>query len=346
MQAPAPLTIDLDLGESSPPPVLHFNTNPPETGTVAPPVAVPLPTMEATQALASIEPAQQFTPAAQAASTSAAVPAATVAAGTVDSPPPKLAKPREPGPPRREPPPLWKEEVPKTAPNGSGARPMGIYAGLAALLVALGGLAFWALKPGADPATNVAVAPAESAGPTTGSPPAPPTIEPPAPAPAPPPAPAHAPPLVEPAPAAPVAPATPAPNLTPAAAKAADPAAVPSPVAKNKPAPPQKSTQSPNAAQKPRTTTPAQTPSTPPSEPVVQPVAPEPAAQTRALAPAPSVPTDPLGKLRAELRNCDGKENVFSRTACTVRIRHRLCGDLWGKVPECPQASNNNELSN
>lgn len=59
-------------------------------------------------------------------------------------------------------------------------------------------------------------------------------------------------------------------------------------------------------------------------------------AATPAPVVAPAPAPDPLGPLRADLRQCDGEPNILSKGVCVVRARHRHCGSHWGKVPECP----------
>jgi hypothetical protein len=49
--------------------------------------------------------------------------------------------------------------------------------------------------------------------------------------------------------------------------------------------------------------------------------------------PEPDSPSQNLAKLRQELATC-GKYNVF----CTEKVRWRHCKDIWGTIPECPQA--------
>jgi hypothetical protein len=71
-----------------------------------------------------------------------------------------------------------------------------------------------------------------------------------------------------------------------------------------------------------RTTKPATHPS---------PTATAPAASTEAES-----PSENLAKLRQELAGC-GKYNVF----CQEKARWRHCKELWGTVPECPQAKAN-----
>lgn len=52
--------------------------------------------------------------------------------------------------------------------------------------------------------------------------------------------------------------------------------------------------------------------------------------------PAPA-PANWLDELRAGLKWCRGKDNVFSRNLCEYRERNRFCapGNQWGKVAEC-----------
>jgi hypothetical protein len=42
-------------------------------------------------------------------------------------------------------------------------------------------------------------------------------------------------------------------------------------------------------------------------------------------------------ELRAGLKWCQGKDNIFSRNLCEYRERNRFCSpeNRWGKVPEC-----------
>jgi Meckel syndrome type 1 protein len=80
--------------------------------------------------------------------------------------------------------------------------------------------------------------------------------------------------------------------------------------------------------------------------------------EQQAAAPAPTVPPPeaaptppaanpqggktPLDLLRAELKVCDGKNNLLSRGACIIKARHKHCGDMWGKTPECPLSNSSN----
>lgn len=61
------------------------------------------------------------------------------------------------------------------------------------------------------------------------------------------------------------------------------------------------------------------------------PTATAPAASTEA-----DSPSGNLARLRQELAGC-GKYNVF----CQEKARWRNCKELWGTVPECPQATPN-----
>lgn len=70
-------------------------------------------------------------------------------------------------------------------------------------------------------------------------------------------------------------------------------------------------------------TTPAPAPEPPPAPPATTP-------------PAPTTPSTPLEILQAELKACDSRGGLIARGACILTTRHRYCGDMWGKVPECP----------
>ena len=67
--------------------------------------------------------------------------------------------------------------------------------------------------------------------------------------------------------------------------------------------------------------------------------APQPPAVTVITAP----PADGLGPLRAALRQCDREDNMFSKGVCVVKARHQHCGNHWGRVPDCPMSSRNND---
>jgi hypothetical protein len=155
--------------------------------------------------------------------------------------------------------------------------------------------------------------------------------------------------LPEPAPAAPVAsPAVVTEPLQPqVVAPAPVAAAAPAPTAAIKPAP-----KASEAAPKPPKPRPGAQPANEPPWPHAGSRAPAPPTLSNAPAPAPqqpavtvitAPPADGLGPLRAALRQCDREDNMFSKGVCVVKARHQHCGNHWGRVPDCPMSSRNND---
>lgn len=157
--------------------------------------------------------------------------------------------------------------------------------------------------------------------------------------------------LPEPAPAAPVAsPAVVTEPLQPqvvAPAPVAAAAPTPAPAAAAKSAP--KASEAAPKPPKPRTgAQPANEPPWPhagsrsPAPPTLS-GTPAPAPQPPAVTVITAPPADGLGPLRAALRQCDREDNMFSKGVCVVKARHQHCGNHWGRVPDCPMSSRNND---
>ncbi|HRA14585.1 MAG TPA: hypothetical protein PK238_08035, partial [Giesbergeria sp.] len=51
---------------------------------------------------------------------------------------------------------------------------------------------------------------------------------------------------------------------------------------------------------------------------------------------APQSPADSLARLRGALAQCAAMGNELSRSNCLARARQNFCGDAWGRIPECP----------
>lgn len=51
---------------------------------------------------------------------------------------------------------------------------------------------------------------------------------------------------------------------------------------------------------------------------------------------APLSPADTLARLRGALAQCAAMSNELSRSNCLARTRQNFCGDAWGRIPECP----------
>ena len=124
-------------------------------------------------------------------------------------------------------------------------------------------------------------------------------------------------------------------------------AAAPAPTAAIKPAP-----KASEAAPKPPKPRPGAQPANEPPWPHAGSRAPAPPTLSNAPAPAPqppavtvitAPPADGLGPLRAALRQCDREDNMFSKGVCVVKARHQHCGNNWGRVPDCPMSSRNND---
>lgn len=211
------------------------------------------------------------------------------------------------------------EDLEETLP---ARRPTALYAGVAVAGVALvGALAWWLLRDAPAAASVPVAAPAEATAPTVARTPDEDII-------------------TEAAEPAGPAPAEPAVALVPDPAVAAAPSAVAS--APVRPAPPR-----PRPAPGDSNDPPWQHPGS--RAPAPASLSGPAAATTPAAAPvaaAPLPPPDPLAPLRADLRQCDGEAHMLGKGMCVVRVRHRHCGNHWGKVPECPLGQRNDELHN
>lgn len=60
-----------------------------------------------------------------------------------------------------------------------------------------------------------------------------------------------------------------------------------------------------------------------------------------ALGVSTSVPPE-IDRIRAGLLGCDDELSLFTKIVCEVNVRHHRCGELWGKIPECPVRQRNN----
>jgi len=89
-------------------------------------------------------------------------------------------------------------------------------------------------------------------------------------------------------------------------------------------------------------TTPAPAPKAAPAAPPPPPPAQAPAKAAQNVIPAPATggggwaAPDRWAQLGDELARC-GREDVFRKLGCELRVRARYCEGYWGTVPQCPQ---------
>ena len=104
-------------------------------------------------------------------------------------------------------------------------------------------------------------------------------------------------------------------------------------MAKPAPKPAPKPERPPTQPLPPLVFTPAPLPSAQPAPALVSPPPPPPVA-------APAAPAG-ADRVRAALKQCDSESNLITKGICVVKVRHQTCGDLWGKIPECPMSQQN-----
>lgn len=139
----------------------------------------------------------------------------------------------------------------------------------------------------------------------------------------------------------------PAPEPAPVPAPAPVPVPVPAPPAVKAPTErPAQATPKPQARPAPA---PKTEPPLPPLRFIPMNPAPAPApAPAPVPAPVPAAPAPLAGadRVRAALRQCDGESNLFTKGFCVVKVRQLNCGDLWGKIPDCPLTKQNDSPNN